>query len=100
LEGIADALGRHSSPPAARPEEIRLAVRLVAAAGSLRLRVGAPCSAAEQLELDRIIAVLRGLLPAEGFRVEWDRGSAMTDAQAVEAAVSHLARFAAPAGPA
>ncbi|HLO16291.1 MAG TPA: hypothetical protein VK206_15770, partial [Anaerolineales bacterium] len=72
---------------------IQLAVRLLAAADRLRATVGAPRSAAEHAEYDRITDQLRDQLSESGFLMEWKRGTEMTTEQAVECALVHLSQF-------
>jgi tetratricopeptide (TPR) repeat protein len=88
LEGIAEGLGmfaRRSPLPQGR---IRQAVRLLSAADRLRSSAGAPCSAAERAEYDRITALLRSQLLESDFELEWKRGAEMTTQQAAEFALS------------
>jgi predicted ATPase/transcriptional regulator with XRE-family HTH domain len=92
LEGIAETLGAPARHSREAEDEIRLAVRLLAAAGQLRARVGAPRSAAECAEYDRITAQLRSQLSESDFLMEWKRGTEMTTEQAVEIALYHLSQ--------
>ncbi|MGE5249166.1 MAG: ATP-binding protein [Bacteroidota bacterium] len=98
LEGIADALGARARQPAGPEDELRLAVRFLGAASQMRDVVGAPRSAAECVEFERIMARMRSNLAEEDVRAELRRGAAMTSEQALEAALFHLSRYSDPAG--
>ena len=93
LEGIADVLGVHARRSKKPEEEIRLAVRLLAAAGQLRASIGAPRSAAEQVEFERITTQLKAPLTSNDFALELECGAAMTAEQAVEEALNYLSQI-------
>ena len=93
LEGIADALSAHAKQSPAPEDDIRLAVRLLSAASQLRAMVGAPRSAAEQSEFERINIQLQAEMPSSDFASESERGALMTTEQAVEVALNHLSQI-------
>jgi hypothetical protein len=93
LEGIAEALGALARRSPFSEDKIRLAVQLLAAADRLRATVGAPRSAAERAEHDRITAQLRSQLPESDFLMERKCGAEMTTEQAVEFALLHVSQI-------
>jgi tetratricopeptide (TPR) repeat protein len=95
LEGIAEALGAPARRSPLSEEDIQLAVWLLAAADRLRATVGAPRSAAERAEHDRITAQLQSQLPESDFLMKWKCGAEMTTEQAVEFALLHVSQISA-----
>lgn len=95
LEGIAEALGAPTKDSPFSEDRVRLAARLLAAADRLRVTVGAPRSAAESAECDRVTAHLQNQLSEPEFSMEWKRGAEMTTEQAVEFALFHVSQISA-----
>jgi tetratricopeptide (TPR) repeat protein len=93
LEGIAEALRVRAAQSAVPEEEIRLAVRFLGAATQMRALVGAPRSAAECAEYEKVIAQLRGQLPESDVQAELKRGAGMTIEETLEVALFHLSQF-------
>ena len=86
LEGLARVLGARGRPA--------VAAHLLAAAAAQRRVLGAPLAPAEQDELDREAAALRGRLGDAAFDAAWAAGQAMTLQQAVASALEENADIA------
>jgi predicted ATPase/class 3 adenylate cyclase/Tfp pilus assembly protein PilF len=65
----------------------KMAVRLLAAAATIRERIGAPPLPADREEADRIMAAARARLGAEGFERSRAEGLVLSPEQAVDAAL-------------
>jgi hypothetical protein len=71
-----------------------LAVRLLAAADSVRAATDAPMASFERDEYDRVLASLRAELTPEAFAAAWDEGSSMTKDEAVAAGLEAAQQLA------
>jgi hypothetical protein len=64
------------------------AVQLLAAAESLRVRIGAPVEQIKQKDYEDTLTSLRAQLGDTVFKLEWAKGVAMTTDQAITLALS------------
>ncbi len=78
LEGLAAIDGRTAVNAATPDRLVRHAVRLCAAAESLRRQVGSPRPPVDREEFDRTVVLLHQQLHEEDFDAEWTIGQVLT----------------------
>ncbi|MBI1278224.1 MAG: tetratricopeptide repeat protein [Anaerolineaceae bacterium] len=69
-------------------ERYEQAVELLAAAETLRIRIGAPLERVEQINQQAVLTRLRTWLGDVVFELEWDKGTTLTTEQAIALALS------------
>jgi predicted ATPase/DNA-binding XRE family transcriptional regulator len=79
LEGLAAVAEERGGP--------ELAARLLAAAGSLRARQGAPVSAVDRPRYDALVAAVRAALEDAPFEAAWAAGQALSAEEAIDEAL-------------
>jgi DNA-binding NarL/FixJ family response regulator len=92
IEGIASLL--LIAPPTS--SERLAALRLVAAATSLRENIGAPRPPAEHASHRRLVDVVQAAMAEDQFRTAWNQGQRMTLADTVDQAASIAAAYTPP----
>ena len=90
--GIAMCLEKLAAIAGAQGQPGR-AARLLGAASALRQTIGAPMSARDRGDYERLAAAVRADLTEDEFTLAWEQGRAMTLEQAIAFALTNQARY-------